>query len=152
MPSVPPEFEGESFLNLPGLPRGIRNNNPGNIKINPNNPWKGKVPEQWNSDGVFEQFWSYKWGVRAMIKLLLNYMDNGFRTIRAIVNRYAPNSENPTSQYIQFVSGRLGKDPDEPLTPDFETLRQLVQAMAAFENGREAVSDRQFVDAWMLLD
>src|SRR5580765_8407530 len=56
------------------IPRGIRNNNPGNIDYNANNDWVGKVPKEKNTDSRFEQFTDYKYGVRALIMLLRTYI------------------------------------------------------------------------------
>jgi len=140
-----------SYLGRDGLPRGIRNNNPGNIRITQTG-WKGKVPNAQNTDGAFEQFQSYKWGVRAMTKLLINYMKvKKLRTLRQIIGTYAPSSENDTNAYINRVSSETGFNPDWPLSPDFSTLRALVKSMAKVENGREAVSASQFAEAWKLI-
>ena len=47
------------------LPRGIRNNNPLNIRLNPENRWQGRVSPKHNSDGAFEQFQDPIMGLRA---------------------------------------------------------------------------------------
>ena len=52
------------------LPRGIRNNNPLNIRKG--NNWKGEVSS--STDGEFEQFVSMQMGIRAGFKILKNYM------------------------------------------------------------------------------
>ena len=49
------------------LPRGIRNNNPGNIKLGTN--WDGLSDEQ--NDDVFCQFKEPVWGIRALMRILL---------------------------------------------------------------------------------
>jgi len=65
------------------LPRGIRNNNPGNIRFT-SVPWRGKVAWPDNTDidcttgqivKAFEQFTSPLYGVRAMIKQIMTYMN-----------------------------------------------------------------------------
>lgn len=134
---------GVSYLGLPGYPRGVRNNNPGNIKINPANNWKGAVPHSQNTDGTFEQFREYVFGVRAMIKLMQNYISQGNNTIRKIVNKYAPVSENPTSAYLNFISERTGYGPDQKITA---VTYPLVSAIAQFENGTgtEWITPQQF--------
>ncbi|MCA9329527.1 hypothetical protein KDA11_02695, partial [Candidatus Saccharibacteria bacterium] len=45
--------QARAETNTPGTPRGIRNNNPGNIRIS-NNQWRGKIPVSQNTDGSFE--------------------------------------------------------------------------------------------------
>ena len=52
------------------LPRGIRNNNPLNIRKG--NNWKGERPNQ--TDKEFEEFESMQMGLRAAFILLRNYM------------------------------------------------------------------------------
>lgn len=51
--------------------RGIRNNNPGNIRWG--DEWKGLVPETQRTDKSFCQFKSAEYGIRAMIIILRNY-------------------------------------------------------------------------------
>lgn len=127
--------------------RGVRNNNPGNIKIS-SSPWLGKVPVEQNSDGVFEQFWEYKYGIRAMIKLIMNYIASGHNTVRKIITRYAPSSENPTSKYIEKISEWTGYSPDQTLSPTLKTFRRLIPAMARFETAPGAITESQVSSVW----
>lgn len=91
-------------------PRGIRNNNPFNIRKGIQ--WQGLRPEQ--TDSVFCQFKSMLYGVRAGMKLLKNYVQgsNGsgrpVDTPEAIISRWAPSNENDTEAYISFVCGVCG--------------------------------------------
>lgn len=112
-------------------PRGIRNNNPLNIRIG--NVWLGEVKE--NTDGEFEQFTSMIYGLRAAIVLLRRYICHyHLNTIAQIVSRWAPSSENNTRLYINFVSERLGIADDTPLDIyDKVTICRLVEAMAYYE-------------------
>lgn len=55
------------------ITRGVRNNNPFNIKMSNKNNWLGKVKHSSNTDGTFEQFISMKYGLRAGVRLLKNY-------------------------------------------------------------------------------
>lgn len=112
-------------------PRGIRNNNPLNIRIG--NVWLGEVKE--NTDGEFEQFTSMLYGLRAAIVLLRRYICHYHITsIAQIVSRWAPSSENNTRLYINFVSERLGIADDTPLDIyDKVTICRLVEAMAYYE-------------------
>lgn len=121
-------------------------------------PWLGKVPYEQNQDydcstgrvtRTFEQFTLYKYGIRAMVKLLINYMEvKRLTTISQIINRYSPSSENNPSEYISFVAARTGYAPNFPLSPSRETLRSLVQAMAYHENGQEAITASEFYAVW----
>lgn len=91
-------------------PRGIRNNNPLNIRKGSN--WQGEKKPQTDRD--FEQFESMQYGVRAGFIILRRYMSgyNGltekFNTIEKIVRRWAPPSENNTKAYIEKVSQLTG--------------------------------------------
>ena len=78
--------------------RGVRNNNPLNIRRNPANQWQGLRPVQ--ADKLFCQFKAMKWGLRAAIKLLDNYIRRGAQTPRQIISRWAPPSENDTASYV----------------------------------------------------
>lgn len=116
--------------------RGIRNNNIGNIRISSNN-WKGKIPKEQNTDGVFEQFTSLAYGVRALIVLLNNYIKlYGANTITKIITKYAPSNENNTAGYIASVVSQTGIPANQVL--DFKNTAQIysiIKAIAYVENG-----------------
>lgn len=116
------------------LPQGYRNNNPLNIIISPEQ-WQGKLVN--NTDGKYEQFSSMLYGYRAAFRNLHTYMAKyGLNTIAAIINRWAPPTENPTQQFIDYVSNRIGVAPDRTISySDKQTMCNLVYAMAEFENG-----------------
>ena len=111
--------------------RGIRNNNPLNIRRNPANQWQGLRPVQ--ADKLFCQFKAMKWGLRAAIKLLDNYIRRGAQTPRQIISRWAPPSENDTASYVRKACQRAGLEPDEPVI-SWKSLRSLVQAMCWIES------------------
>ena len=115
--------------------RGIRNCNPLNIRRNPANRWRGLRPVQEDRD--FCQFVSMKWGLRAAIRLIENYIKNGAQTPRQIISRWAPPSENRTAEYVMHACQRAGIDPDFPVL-FWVNLRRLIQAMAWIESGYEA--------------
>jgi hypothetical protein len=140
-----------SYLNRPDLPRGIRNNNPGNIRINKQNDWLGKIRESQNTDGSFEQFIEFRYGVRAMILLIKGDIERrGIYTLQALLNKYAPASENNTGNYIRLVANGSGFSPSTPLSTDKESLRRIVQAMSKVENGR-AITDEEFEYGYNLI-
>lgn len=142
-----------SYLGQSGLPRGMRNNNPGNIRIS-STAWKGKVPVASNTDRAFEQFTAWVWGIRAMIKNLQSYQrDRGLNTLNQIISTWAPAADNNnTTAYVAAVSMDTGINPTQPLNlTDKNTMRKLVKAMAKVENGRTAVTDPQFDYAWSIL-
>ena len=115
------------------LPRGIRNNNPLNIRIG--NVWLGEVNNP--DDPEFEQFVSMKYGLRAAFVLLRRYIRHYKRTtIEAIIRAWAPPVENSTDLYIANVSHSLGVLPAfEVDFSDKVMMCRLVQAMAKMESG-----------------
>lgn len=137
-----------------GLPRGIRNNNPGNIKRSAT-PWRGKIPQSNETDPIFEEFVDKPHGTRAMIKVLQTYQSRyGLNTIRKILGRYAPNSENPTSTYVSYVAKHAAMGVDIPFnTKSVTDMRPVIKAMAQFENGRgkQWVTDSDFNRGWLLV-
>lgn len=78
-----------------------KRNNPLNIRGSKGKPqeWHGQVGVE-NGFCVFED---EDWGFRAAFKCIKTYHRKGFNTIRKIINRWAPPSENPTENYIEFV-------------------------------------------------
>lgn len=139
-----------SYLGQTGLPRGMRNNNPGNIRKS-NTAWKGKIS---STDNAFEQFSAYVWGIRAMIKNLQSYQrDRGLNTLTQLINTWAPAADNnDTSAYIRNVALSSGFSPTQSLNlSDKNTMRKLVRSMAVVENGRDAITDPQFDYAWSIL-
>lgn len=120
------------------LPRGIRNNNP--LNIVKGNSWKGERANQ--TDKRFEEFESIEMGLRAGFILLRNYIEGTktrptkFNTIRKIVSRWAPPSENYTQRYIDNVCKWSGLLPDEVvLFRERKKIVAIVQAMAKMECG-----------------
>ena len=82
------------------LPRGIRNKNPGNIKLG--TAWDGLADEQ--SDPTFCVFKETVWGIRALMRILLVYRFSHKKSnVDDIISRWAPPSENDTQAYIKFV-------------------------------------------------
>lgn len=123
------------------LPRGIRNNNPGNIRWGEN--WKGLKKDGKQQDPSFCVFTNAVYGIRALAKILINYKKlYGLKTIRSIISRYAPPNENQTQAYIQSVSKQIGRYPDEPI--DIEErgiLTVFIKAIVRIENGIQPYKD-----------
>ena len=128
-------------------PRGIRNNNPLNIRIG--NTWLGEVPNPTDSD--FEQFVSVVYGLRAAFCILRRYIRRYHRdTIAKIICAWAPTNENNTARYISQVAKRVGIDPETIIHyEDEETMLSLVQAMAVMENGQR-VSEESLKEAYKI--
>jgi hypothetical protein len=132
--------------------RGLKNNNPGNLRIG-SSAWMGKIPKSQNSDGSFEQFETWVYGVRAMTKLIRNYIKGGTNTINKIINKYAPPSDgNNTNRYIAFLVGETGILANKPIDPDDKTvMRKLIKGIVKQELGCYLVTDAEFNKAWDLL-
>lgn len=119
--------------------RGIRNNNPGNIRIGQD--WKGEVPKGTNTDGAFEQFSSPQYGIRAIAKILRAYSTRGLDTIREIINTWAPPVENNTDAYINSVSISTGFGPDDCLDmTSIDVQTKIIEAIIMHENGVQPYS------------
>jgi hypothetical protein len=116
------------------MSRGLDNCNPGNIRHS-KVVYQGEV--QPSRDVAFKQFRCVEWGYRAMFVLLDTYrIRYGLRTIREMISRYAPASENNTEAYITAVCDMTGIGADEPLdTRSKRDMIPLVGAMSKVENG-----------------
>lgn len=117
--------------------RGVRNNNPGNIRLS-SNKWVGQTGD----DGAFAKFATPEHGIRALGKNLLSYARQGFVTPEQIINRWAPPEDNNDTQaYIEYVSDYLGVAPNQPLDlTNLDTLTHLSTAIMYKENGRNRVN------------
>lgn len=123
-------------------PRGIRNNNPLNIRHSADR-WQGARDEQ--KDKSFVQFTTLAYGYRAAWKVLQTYYDRFCRqgkgfTVRNIITRWAPPGENDTEAYIRQVLKLSSIGGREHLLPPdnvdgYGRLSQLLQAMTCIECG-----------------
>lgn len=117
--------------------RGLRNNNPGNIRHGAS-AWQGMTPTQ--TDKAFVQFTDMRYGVRAAAVLFRNYQRNyALHSVRQLITRWAPPSENNTAAYIAAVASRLNVNADSALDlSDTVLLEQFLRAVFRHENGLEA--------------
>lgn len=121
------------------IPRGIRNNNPLNIRKG--NNWQGERHPQLDRD--FEEFESLEYGIRAAFKLFRNYITGfsgrsvKYNTIRKLIRRWAPPTENATQRYIDFVCKQVDKDQNEIIWfSDRKLMIDVCRAMAFVECGQ----------------
>ena len=131
------------------LPRGLRNCNPGNIRIN-SDLFQGEIRP--SKDKSFKQFETMAYGYRSLFRILSNYRKNyGLDTIRKMIGRWAPENENDTDAYVKAVSDYAGIPADGPINiNDREQMIRIVAGMSKVENGREAeMSD--VIAGWNLL-
>ena len=141
------------------LPRGIRNNNPLNIRRG-KDQWQGLRAQQ--TDSQFCQFETLEYGWRAAFYLLTRTYYHKYRlyTIRAIISKWAPPHENLTATYIQNVSRLTGIAPDDTgIAPDDplgipsmqpERWMMLGVAMAIQENGTDSLDFFAMLRGWEL--
>ena len=132
------------------IARGIRNNNPLNIRRS-KDQWQGMKKTQ--SDSSFCQFETFEDGWRAAFVLLTRTYYHKYRlyTIRAIVSKWAPPGENNTEAYIRNVARLTGIGADEPLgIPSEHPARWMLvgAAMAIQENGTEVMDWLAMLRGW----
>ena len=132
------KYDGGLIRAQNGLPRdtlGMRLNNPGNIR-----PGAGFFGESGQDKG-YAKFVSDAAGLRAIQRLLMTYGNQyGINTLRGLANRYAPPSDNnPTENYIEFLSQKTGINPDEPINLA-ERGAEIIPAIIGFEQGKQPFS------------
>ena len=119
------------------MTRGLRNNNPLNIRRVAGQRWKGEIlPSIQGGDGggSFVRFESIEYGIRAAFVLLRTYsIKYKANCIQDIISRWAPPSENDTEKYIKNVCLWSGLGGLQRLTE--EDWPKLVLAMARQECG-----------------
>jgi len=137
------------------IARGIRNNNPLNIRRTAKDRWQGLAAVQ--RDSAFCQFETMEWGWRAAFRLLTKtyYGKYQLQTIRTIANRWAPPGDyNDTEAYISNVSRLTGIAPDDPLgPPNLRPARWIMlgAAMGVQENGFGSVDIFEMLRGWNLM-
>lgn len=149
-----------SYLRQSQYPRGIKNNNPLNIKQS-SRVYYGKIPYGNNTDGVHEQFLAFPFGIGAALKHIRTRYITGaigtipdcvggkhyppHDTIQKIANIWAPkgcdksatlpNGNNP-DEYASFVSRETGFSKDMKIDgSNYDVMSALLKAMCLFENG-----------------
>ena len=121
-----------------GAPRSWRNRNPGNVRpVAKPDMWVGQVGIDDQLGGPFCIFGTEAHGWRAVARVLLRYQDGyKLRSVRAMLYRYAPPSENPTEAYVQRVCMALGVQADDAVdVREPRVMRQMLEAIAAVEGG-----------------
>jgi len=125
-------------------PRGIRNNNPGNL----NYVGQAGATREAGPNGRFAVFQSAEAGLQELAHQLRRYAQRGINSVRAIISKFAPPSENNTQAYISSVSKRLGVDANASLDlSDPRMVQGLMDAIIKVENGRNPYSAEQLASA-----
>jgi hypothetical protein len=143
----------KSYLNRADLPRGLRNNNPGNL-VKTSIPWDGKIPLANNKDPRFEQFIELRYGIRAKMRDLITDINKGNNTVTGLIKEFAPDFENNTAAYIATVVKMTGLSAFSRIDLTEETLIALCKAISFVENGAsftKYVTDDDYKDAIAIL-
>lgn len=129
-------------------PRGIRNNNPGNVRKGADQ-WQGLAPADQQTDPDFWIFSDPVYGIRVIAYLLIGYqIRKGKQTIRELISGnggWAPvgsADQNPAA-YSAYVAGVVGVSQDDPvnLSANRAALVDMVTAIISFENGQQPYGD-----------
>lgn len=124
------------------VPRGIRNNNPGNL----NYAGQAGATKEEGPSGRFAVFSSMEEGIAALVKQLQRYTGRGIDTIRELVNTYAPSSENDTGAYMAALSKSVGVGTDDKLDlSNQQQLFALLRGIINHENGAGRVTGPQIL-------
>jgi asparagine N-glycosylation enzyme membrane subunit Stt3 len=126
--------------------RGIRNNNPFNIRDS-KTVWKGETTA--DLDKSFEEFESMIYGIRAGIRNARTHYGRGINTIRKLIATWAPSNENDTENYIKYVANAANMDENQVFKFDSETMFRIMAPMAKLES-RLTITQNQWDEAWKL--
>ncbi|MGJ0579077.1 lytic transglycosylase domain-containing protein [Xenorhabdus bovienii] len=125
-PSIASPVDGKT-------PRGIRNNNPGNLNFAKQ---RGAVKEG-GENGRFAVFSTMQEGIAALYRQLQLYFGRGINTISSIVKKYAPVADgNKVDAYITALSRKLGIDANQKIdTANIQQIIDLMEGIIRHENG-----------------
>lgn len=130
------------------IPRGVRQNNPGNLRPLPGGKkWKGELDP-------IDNYCSFKdahSGIRAMARNLITYQTkHGLGTVDQIIHRWAPPGDNnDTDSYRRAVAAELRVDAFAGHLDlrDYITLASLVRAIIRHENGMQPYAAEDILTA-----
>ena len=113
-----------------GTTRGMRNNNPGNIRYGNFAKSHGAIGKDSSGFAIFPVMGD---GEAAEQALLRSYVKNGHDTISKVISRWAPSAENDTAAYIHSVVAKMGIGADQRLNS--ANIPALSSAINKHENG-----------------
>lgn len=126
---------------MSNIPRGIRNNNPGNLRKT-KEIWKGEIDEE---DTAFKTFKTPIDGLAGLKLSIDKKFRRGLNTIRQIITSYAPSTENDTVAYIKFISLHTGHSSNESLNlNNKETIKSIMRAIVLYENGQDPYTNLMY--------
>jgi hypothetical protein len=123
------------FMKTSKKSRGLALNNPFNIRISLN-AWTGK--KTFSKDKSFEEFTLMEFGIRAGLVNLDNAYFQKNLTLRQIVAKYAPASDNNNEKnYLDFLTKKTGVIPEQ--VPNREDRLKIAGAIMHYEQGNEVM-------------
>ncbi|CAI0818517.1 lytic transglycosylase [Serratia proteamaculans] len=150
--SINLDEEPEQHAQSASAPRGIRNNNPGNLNYVGQN---GAALEN-HATPRFARFNSAFEGFAALGKQIKAYYNGtskaaGYQKLQSvedIISRFAPASENNTQGYIDKLSKMLGVGRGESLNiHDPQVLATLMNGITQIENGKNPYAPEMVLKA-----
>lgn len=135
-----PQITSASSLNGK-IPRGIRNNNPGNLQFAGQ---LGAMPEP--GSGRFARFGSMQQGLAALYRQLQLYKSRGINTLAKLAAKYAPPNENDTGAYLARLVKFTGFGANSAL--DFsnpEVAESIIRGISRNENGGNYLPSGHFL-------
>ena len=128
-------------------------NNPGNVERSEN--WAGSLVDKGYGEddrpNRFAIFDSPVMGVRALARDIRTKIKNMDGDLLKIISKYAPDIENDTKGYKEFVSKQIGKKDKVTL----KDLPKIVKAIIKFENEKEMedyyLNDTSILDEGIIL-
>lgn len=142
------DFRGQS-----NLPRGIRNNNPLNLRTPNTGWWLGQVGID---SGNFAIFSDMSWGLRAyLVNFKSSVSRHNTKTLHDYIYRFAPPSENDTVAYLNKVASDTGLNPNEEMSTDQSTVSAILRSQLEVELGKQyssMISDQDIQEAFVHLD
>ena len=108
-------------------------NNPANIEHGQG--YAGELDDEQGNPklyaGRFVTFSDKIFGVRAVFRDLMSKSKQFDGDIAKMISKFAPDFENPTNSYVEFIKGAVGK----PMISTDEDLKKAVAGVIKFENG-----------------
>ncbi|KLU15134.1 MULTISPECIES: hypothetical protein [Xenorhabdus] len=126
-------------------PRGIRNNNPGNLTDAPN-----AVGKDYGNGHVYMKFATPNDGIAALSRQLMLHGDRGQNTLNHVIPIYAPEKAgNNTREYIDYTAKQLGISPNEKMDlHNPAMIEKLIDSIIKMENlGQQPYSKEQIKNA-----
>ena len=124
----------QTFIGRTNLPLGLRNNNVGNLRPLSNDTWQGQI----GVNQGFVVFDDVAWGIRAFAtNLYTSITKYKTDTLRKYINRYAPQSENDTTKYLNHIVDSTNISADEKIPTDIQSIKNILRSQMEVELGKQ---------------